>query len=206
MSENTVELVGYYGSDITHALSAWTSTSRDLTEEKRSRIGKLLADLAKDKHGTPFEKSSLHFLVTCDIVTHYQLLKHRIGVSINSESARYKELKEDRYYIPFDWDEEERTKYEAFIQNALKEYHDCVRRLKAKGYTPKRAKETARYYFPLAKQLTLDIMFNFRSFMHYCGLREPDTAQKEIQRLTKKKIQLVRDTKAFDLSLKAFGY
>ena len=102
---NKVELIGHYGSDLTHAQSAWTSTSRDLTDEKRGRVGKLLKMLAENGHHTPFEKSSLHFLVTCDQASHIHLLKHRIGASINGESARYKELKEDRYYIPDDWDE-----------------------------------------------------------------------------------------------------
>ena len=44
---NKVELVGFYGSDETHALSAWTSTSRDLTEDKKSRIPQLLKMLAE---------------------------------------------------------------------------------------------------------------------------------------------------------------
>ena len=205
--ENTVELMGYYGGDTTHALSAWTSTSRELTDEKRARIGKLLADLAKDKHGTPFEKSAIHFLVKCDIVTHYQLLKHRIGVSINSESARYKELKDDRcFYVPTDWDDEEQARYEIFMESALKKYHETLARLKQKGYSTKRAKETARYYLPLGKQLKLDILYNFRSFMHMVGLRKPDSAQLEIRRLTDKKLELVRGTGAFRESLRAFGY
>ena len=34
-NDNAVELIGCYGSDETHALSAWTSTSRNLTEKKR---------------------------------------------------------------------------------------------------------------------------------------------------------------------------
>ena len=42
---NTVELLGYYGSDESHALSAWTSTSRDLTDEKKKRIPQLLKTL-----------------------------------------------------------------------------------------------------------------------------------------------------------------
>ncbi len=100
---NTVELIGFYGSDETHALSAWTSTSRDLTDEKKQRIPSLLKMLADEGHLTPFEKSSLHFLVTCDQASHIHLLKHRIGVSINGESARYKELKEDKVYFPEDW-------------------------------------------------------------------------------------------------------
>ena len=97
---NEVELMGTYGSDETHALSAWTSTSRQLGPKKRARIGKLLKMLATEGHHTPFEKSSLHFLVTTDIATHIHLLKHRIGVNINAESARYKEFKVDKYHLP----------------------------------------------------------------------------------------------------------
>jgi len=105
MSDNKVELLGYYGSDEIHAQSAWTSTYRDLTDDKISRIPKLLSMLASEGHHTPFEKSSLHFLVTVDQATHIHILKHRIGVSINGESARYKELKEDKIYLPEDWKE-----------------------------------------------------------------------------------------------------
>ena len=37
-----VEILGHYGSDEVIALSAWTSTSRDLDIEKRKRIPKLI--------------------------------------------------------------------------------------------------------------------------------------------------------------------
>jgi thymidylate synthase ThyX len=99
---NTVELIGYYGSDEIIACSAWTSTSRNLTEEKRDRIEGLINTLWTNGHETPFEKGLVHFLVNTDIATHIHLVKHRIA-SINAESARYKELKEDKYYLPFDW-------------------------------------------------------------------------------------------------------
>lgn len=97
--KNTVELIGFYENDEVHACSAWTSTSRDLTDDKRERIPNVLKMLADHGHHTPFEKSALHFLVNTDIATHIHLLKSRIGVSINGESARYKELKEDKYTI-----------------------------------------------------------------------------------------------------------
>ena len=51
---NTVELLGYYGNDETHACSAWTSTSRDLSADKIDRIPKLLKMLADEGHHTPF--------------------------------------------------------------------------------------------------------------------------------------------------------
>ena len=36
VKKNKVELLGYYGSDTVIACSAWTSTSRNLTEDKKS--------------------------------------------------------------------------------------------------------------------------------------------------------------------------
>ena len=99
---NKVELIGYYGSDEIIACSAWTSTNRNLTEEKRERIPNLINMLWINGHETPFEKGMVHFLVDTDIASHIHLLKHRIS-SLNAESARYKELKEDKYYLPEDW-------------------------------------------------------------------------------------------------------
>lgn len=103
-NENSVELLGSYGGDREHAMSAWTSTSRDIDIEKEQRIPNLLKMLADAGHETPFEKSALHFLVTTDVATHIHIIKHRIGVSVNGESARYKELKEDNFLLPSDWD------------------------------------------------------------------------------------------------------
>jgi hypothetical protein len=40
--KNAVELLGHYGSDEVIACSAWTSTSRNLTDKKRNRIGNLI--------------------------------------------------------------------------------------------------------------------------------------------------------------------
>ena len=101
--DNKVELLGYYGSDEVIACSAWTSTSRNLTDEKRGRIQRLIEMLWINGHETPFEKGVVHFLVDTDIASHIHLLKHRIS-SLNAESARYKELKEDKYYLPEDWE------------------------------------------------------------------------------------------------------
>lgn len=205
MSNNKVELIGLYGGDETHALSAWTSTSRDLSDDKRARLGKLLEMLARDKHGTPFEKSSIHFLVTSDIASHIHLLKHRVGVSINSESARYKELKDDKYYTPVDWDLEEQEKYEKHLRDSLELYHQSLQRLIDKGFSRKRAKESARLYLPYGTQLTVDVMFNFRSFVHFLGLRYSKHAQLEIRDIAYQMLKHVSDARVFDLSLRAHG-
>ena len=203
--KNKVELIGIYGSDETHALSAWTSTSRDLTDEKRARIPSLLKMLAENSHETPFEKSSLHFLVVTDVSVHIHLLKHRIGVSVNGESARYKELKDDKYYVPTDWDEEEKSKYVEHMEASLKRYHEVLTRLEKKGVSRKRAKESARMYVPYGNQLTADVMFNFRSFVHFLRLRYSTHAQLEVRELAGEMLRLVKDTGQFDATLEAFG-
>ncbi|NBO99472.1 MAG: FAD-dependent thymidylate synthase [Proteobacteria bacterium] len=202
---NKVELIGYYGSDETHALSAWTSTSRDLTEDKKERIPKLLKMLAENSHETPFEKSSLHFLVTSDVSAHIHLLKHRIGVSINAESARYKELKEDKYYVPTDWPAEEKELYIEHMESSLQKYHSTLERLVQKGMSRKRAKESARLYLPYGNQITADVMFNFRSFVHFLRLRYSEHAQVEIRDIAKQMLDLVHSTGSFNHTMEAFG-
>jgi flavin-dependent thymidylate synthase len=203
---NKVELLGYYGSDLIHAQSAWTSTSRDLTEEKLGRVDKLLTMLASEGHHTPFEKSGLHFLVTVDQATHIHLLKHRIGVSINGESARYKELKEDKMYIPYDWSNRWVTKLRDYAEEGNKLYHECL-----EYFTPilgrKRAKESARFFKTFNSQITMDIMFNWRSFYHFQQLRNSEHAQKEVQKLAQDMLDLVKNIEGnpFEKTIKAFG-
>jgi flavin-dependent thymidylate synthase len=202
---NKVELLGYYGSDLIHAQSAWTSTSRDLTEEKIGRVDKLLTMLASEGHHTPFEKSGLHFLVTVDQATHIHLLKHRIGVSINGESARYKELKEDKMYIPYDWSNRWITKLRDYAEEGNKLYHECL-----EYFTPilgrKRAKESARFFKTFNSQITMDIMFNWRSFYHFQQLRNSEHAQKEVQKLAQEMLDQVKNIEGnpFEHTINAF--
>lgn len=207
---NTVEYIGHYGSDITHSQSAWTSTNRELTDGKIDRIPDLLKMLADNGHLTPFEKSSLHFLVTVDQATHIHLLKHRIGVSINGESARYKELKEDKMYVPEDWIGSEilniwRSKLINHCLISDITYHECLAEL-----TPilgrKRAKETARYFKMMNSQITMDVMFNFRSFVHFYNLRYSPDAQEEIRHIAYQMLQHIKNIEGnpFEHTLKAF--
>lgn len=210
--KNNVELIGYYGSDEIIACSAWTSTNRDLTEEKRNRIGKLIDYLWKNEHETPFEKATVHFLVNTDIATHIHLLKHRIA-SINGESGRYKELKEDKYYLPEDWkgvnlsedlylhDAHGDIKWEKGTDTwytVLQEYVDIGNYLyhKAlKDLTPvlgrKRAKESARFFKTYNSQIEADVMFNMRSFANFIKLRYSEHAQVEIMKVAEKMLHLV---------------
>jgi thymidylate synthase (FAD) len=189
--KNEVKLLGYYGDDKVIACSAWTSTSRDLSPEKEARIPKLIEMLWSEGHETPFEKGNVHFLITCDIASHIHLLKHRIA-SINAESARYKELKEDKFYLPEDWSEywSESLRKFTTVSNTL--YHRCLEDL-----TPvlgrKRAKESARFFKTYNSQITADVQFNMRSFANFLKLRTSEHAQVEIRDIAWKMFRLVED-------------
>jgi thymidylate synthase (FAD) len=209
--KNKVELIGHYGSDEVIACSAWTSTNRNLSDEKKGRIGKLINDLWKNGHETPFEKGVVHFLVTTDIASHIHLLKHRIS-SLNAESARYKELKEDNYYIPEDWLEDKELIFWAkqlteFTEYGNRLYHNCLGHL-----TPvlgrKRAKESARFFKTYNSQIEADVMFNMRSFANLQRLRNSEHAQLEIREIAKDMLNLVKNIEGrpFKHTLKAWGY
>jgi thymidylate synthase (FAD) len=219
--KNKVQLLGHYGSDEVIACSAWTSTSRDLTEEKIKRIPKLINMLWNDGHESPFEKGMVHFLVDTDIASHIHLLKHRIS-SFNGESARYKELKEDKYYLPEDWAGVQANTTALFrnlndgadwvdiltqytnIGNKL--YHDCLADL-----TPilgrKRAKESARFFKTYNSQIQGDVSFNMRSFANFLKLRDSEHAQVEIREVAQMMLQLVKDIpdNPFQHTLSAWG-
>ncbi len=196
---------GYYGGDLTHALSAWTSTGRELTEERRARIPKMLSFLAGEEHYTPFEKSYLQFLVTVDTASHIHMLKHRIGVSVNGESARYKELKEDKFHIPEDWPQEWKDHLAEFTKMGHILYHDAIEAL-THDLGRKRAKESARFFLPYSNQLMIDVSFNFKSFMHFQKLRNEEHAQEEIHKIADDMLSLVKAVPQFKYSLEAFGY
>lgn len=224
---NKVELIGWYGGDEINACSAWTSTSRDLTPKKKERIPELLKMLAENGHETPFEKSIIHFLVDTEIASHIHILKHRIS-SLNAESARYKELKEDKFYIPEDW-KNAKLEEDLDIENwyghfsALKGeawsniledytkvgnelYHRALKDLTA-AVGRKRAKESARFFKTYNSQIQADVMFNFRSFVNFQRLRNSEHAQLEIREIAAEMLRLVKEIPGdpFKYTIEAFG-
>ena len=224
---NKVELIGHYGCDETIACSAWTSTSRELTDEKKSRIPKLIDMLWSNGHETPFEKVSVHFLVDTDIASHIHLLKHRIA-SINAESARYKELKEDKFFIPDDWKQCSASDgrdlsyfgqtFDVWHQNwaeILEEYtrlgnelyHRAVEDLSG-TLGRKRAKESARFFKTYNSQIQADVQFNMRSFANFLKLRNSEHAQLEIREIAQMMLEQVQGIEGhpFKYTLEAWGY
>jgi thymidylate synthase (FAD) len=88
--------------------------------------------------------------------------------------------------------------------NAL--YHQSLEEL-----TPilgrKRAKESARFFKTFNSQIDMDVMFNFRSFVHFQRLRNSEHAQLEVRKLAQQMLELVKGIEGspFEHTLKAFN-
>lgn len=252
--KNKVELLDYMGSDKHHSLAAWASTFFDmglefpkdpkirvdqivdyiLSKSKKMRsIESLLDYLAVEGHESPFRMSSFMFGMTTDVATHIQKLKHAVILEAeNAESAKYKELKEDKFYLPEDWmkmDVLNPFEYSGYPEGAFFEgkitgnelwsdvlydytklgnflYHKCLEDL-----TPrlgrKRAKETARYFKTYNSQINSVNKFSFAGIMTFYNKRSVEFAQEEIKDIANQMIQCVREIPGnpFKYSLKAFN-
>lgn len=253
-NNNSVELVDFMGSDKLHSLAAWASTfaefDLDLPEEidnrvdvivnhilnngkKKRSVQELLEFLSENEHTSPFRFSSFVFACNTDIATHIQKLKHRVILEAeNGESARYKELKEDKFYLPEDWSEINNA--DSFYFNdgllfcnlddpdivswkdILKSYTDLGNKLyhqALKDLTPnlgkKRAKETARYFKTYNSQINTLNKLSFDGVMQFYQKRHDNSyVQNEIAEMVTKMVECIKNIPGnpFEFSLKAFGH
>jgi flavin-dependent thymidylate synthase len=233
--KNSVTLIGWYGGDKAIARAAWTSTQIDVDAKTDAQIkdliiNKLWNNGSGKPHKTPFERGIVEFNITCEQASHIHLLKHRLA-NINGESARYKELKEDKFYLPEDWlgftnktklfspvyktfqlelepkDYNWYSLLEEYTQLGNYLYHQCLEDL-APILGRKRAKESARFFKTMNSQLTLSVMMNMSCFNNFFTLRHDDAAQKEIQWIAEEMLECVKNIEGnpFQHSLAAFGF
>jgi thymidylate synthase ThyX len=85
-------------------------------------------------------------------------------------------------------------------------YHDAISELEPL-LGRKRAKESARYFKMFNSQITMDVMFNFRSFFHFQKLRNDQHAQKEIREIAQTMLEQVKNlpNNPFEFTIKAFN-
>lgn len=228
---NSVELIGWYGGDKAIARAAWTSTSADVETKTDEQIRDLIVNKLWNNgsgkpHKTPFERGIVEFNIIADTASHVHLIKHR-HLAINGESARYKELKDDKVYLPVDWGDIGCSKRvsadgdfgqcnsgEKWIDilhnfsefgNVL--YHQCLEDLTEK-LGRKRAKESARFFKTYNSQITLSVMMNMSCFHNFYTLRADKAAQKEISYIAQEMLEAIKNIEGgpFKHTLEAFGF
>jgi len=103
-SDITVRLIDKMGGDHSVVAAAKVSTcgeealrfaEPDMAESNAGLINYLMAQ----RHGSPFEQSTLQFFVHAPIFVWREWHRHRIGFSYNEESARYKPL-DPVFWVP----------------------------------------------------------------------------------------------------------
>ena len=204
----TVELVKSSASDADVIWAARVSTAGETTLEKvgesSERDAGLINYLARERHGSPFEHTSMTFFVSAPIFVFREFMRHRIA-SYNEESGRYRELR-PVFYIP-NADRKlvqvGKTGAYTFVDgtpeqlaitvNAIKETctlaYENYQKILASGV----AREVARAVLPVTLYSSMYVTMNARALMNFLSLRTssegshfPSYPQREIEMVAEK--------------------
>ncbi|MEN9989976.1 MAG: hypothetical protein RL508_955 [Actinomycetota bacterium] len=213
-SDVTVELVRSSAADSDVLFAARVSTQGEQTlesamaeqnaEDTAKRDRGLINYLMRDRHGSPFEHTSMTFYVQAPIFVFREFMRHRIA-SYNEESGRYKELS-PVFYVPGDDRNLVQTgkpgAYDflpgsaeqiALVQQearsaSINSYESYQRMLEA-GV----AREVARIVLPLNIYSSMYVTMNSRALMNFLSLRTkregthfPSFPQREIEMCAEK--------------------
>lgn len=177
-----VDLVDWLGSDALICQAARVSTLGSASIETEESMG-LINFLMSNRHGTPFEHSTLVFRISAPIFVWREFMRHRIGISYNEESGRYKEL-DPVFYIPdvnrnlVQTGKPGHYKFEPGTTEQYTSMYDALNRSFYEswgGYQKQLkdgiAKEVARMCLPVAIYSTAYVTMNPRSLMNFLSLR-----------------------------------
>lgn len=204
----SVELVKSSASDADVVWAARVSTAGEKSLESvgndASRDVGLINYLARERHGSPFEHTSMTFFISAPIFVFREFMRHRIA-SYNEESGRYRELR-PIFYVPsterklvqigkpgsYQFVDGTKEQYEMTV-SAIKE--SCIlayqnyQKLLAAGV----AREVARACLPVSLYSSMYVTMNARSLMNFLSLRTaregshfPSYPQREIEMVAEK--------------------
>jgi thymidylate synthase (FAD) len=204
----SVELVKSSASDADVIWAARVSTAGDKSLEDvgadPTKSEGLINYLARERHGSPFEHTSMTFFISAPIFVFREFMRHRIA-SYNEESGRYRELK-PVFYIPNKerklvqigkagaytfvdgTDEQYKVTVEAIKETCHLAYNNYQKMLAA-GV----AREVARAVLPVTLYSSMYVTMNARALMNFLSLRTaregshfPSYPQREIEMVAEK--------------------
>ena len=202
-SDVTVELVKSAARDSDVIWAARVSTkgeaSLDDVDADPQRSQGLINYLMRDRHGTPFEHTSLTYFVSAPIFVFREFMRHRIA-SYNEESGRYRELR-PVFYVPgpernlvqqgkpgaYEFVPGTTQQHEIVVEQtkrACREAYSAYQQMLAAGV----AREVARGVLPVATYSSMYVTMNARALMNFLSLRTkredshfPSYPQREIE-------------------------
>ena len=204
----SVELVKSSASDADVIWAARVSTAGDKSLEDvgadATKSEGLINYLARERHGSPFEHTSMTFFVSAPIFVFREFMRHRIA-SYNEESGRYRELK-PVFYIP----SKERKLVQigkagayTFVDGTEEQFKitvDAIKETCKLAYTNYQkmlsagvAREVARAVLPVTLYSSMYVTMNARALMNFLSLRTaregshfPSYPQREIEMVAEK--------------------
>ena len=204
----SVELVKSSASDADVVWAARVSTAGDKSLEDvgvdASKSEGLINYLARERHGSPFEHTSMTFFISAPIFVFREFMRHRIA-SYNEESGRYRELK-PVFYVP----SKDRKLVQigkagsyTFVEGTSEQYEITVASIKEtcqlayenyqKMLTAGVAREVARAVLPVTLYSSMYVTMNARALMNFLSLRTardgshfPSYPQREIEMVAEK--------------------
>ena len=207
-SDVTVELVKSSASDADVIWAARVSTAGEQSMEEigqdPAKSAGLINYLARERHGSPFEHTSMTFFISAPIFVFREFMRHRIA-SYNEESGRYRELN-PVFYVP---DEDRKliqigkTGAYTFVDGTPEQFKVSVEAMK-KAYVVAYeqykimldqgiAREVARVVLPVGLYSSMYVTMNARALMNFLSLRTsregshfPSYPQREIEMVAEK--------------------
>ena len=190
LDKGFLALDGALASDLAVVNGARVSFNQE-SDELSERDEGLIRFLIRERHGSPFEHGYFRFLVKAPLFVVREHHRHRAGHSYNEWSGRYAKM-DAEFYIPDNVrtqvgkpgaysfepvDEETREATRREIEENAEHAFATYERLLEQGV----AKEVARTVLPLSTYTKYYWSCNPRSLMHFCGLRNHESAQFEIR-------------------------
>jgi thymidylate synthase (FAD) len=203
LDDVTVELVKHSASDTDVLWAARVSTAGEQSLEEvgkdPGRSAGLINYLMRDRHGSPFEHTSMTFFVSAPIFVFREFHRHRVW-SYNEESGRYREL-QPVFYIPGAGRRlvQEGKPGRYVFTEGTPEQHRLVEQTMADSYRRSYAayqemleagiaREVARAVLPVGLFSSMYATCNARALMHFLSLRTksddaavPSFPQREIE-------------------------
>ena len=204
----SVELVKSSASDADVIWAARVSTAGDKSLEDvgadPAKSEGLINYLARERHGSPFEHTSMTFFISEQIFVFREFMRHRIA-SYNEESGRYRELR-PVFYVP----SKDRKLVQvgkpgaySFVEGTTEQYQMTVDAIKEtctlayenyqKLLTAGVAREVARAVLPVTLYSSMYVTMNARALMNFLSLRTaregshfPSYPQREIEMVAEK--------------------